>query len=306
MEWRHTVSEAKLESSEITRSHLVVQKTPKLFFGGWVRGESGKVTKVGDSYVSIASRKDLRNAVRIGGLSQPKWGSRDGYNKGQILYRFAEIVEGQKYSIINKIQEVTGSINEGSANTSQTLIEDKINKFIDRVVYWAGVPDKLNSLIGSVNTVAGSFTSTSTPEAGGVAVVYLEGNTVLEELDSYCDAVLPVLCNGNSVIVVTSPEFFLGLLALNEAWASSDLDKGTLCCLTTIGDYKSSFITNAASHSGVYAIDVSGLTEAEQSLSAEVAAASLMRIRFTGSGKSTLTRLAFYSEIKTTWNTISR
>ena len=281
---------------------LEVRKTYKLYIGGaFPRSESGRSYVVNDAKgkflanASQASRKDARDAVVAARKAFGGWSARTAYNRGQVLYRIAEVMEGrhQQFSA-----EVAAS--EGMSISKARAVVDAS---IDRWVWYAGWADKLAQVVGSSNPVAGPYFDFSLPEATGVVAILAPQDSSLLGLTS---VVAPVILSGNTCVVVTSYERPLPAITLGEVMATSDLPGGVVNLLTGSASEIGPWL---ASHQDVNAIDLCGIEDPDEATELEVAAAgNLKRVRRPAEEDWTadqgLSRLTQYLELKTVWHPI--
>jgi acyl-CoA reductase-like NAD-dependent aldehyde dehydrogenase len=245
---RHVVSKS--------RSRLQVQKTYKLYIGGkFVRGENGRVLpargKDGEVLANFcrASKKDFRDAVVAARTAFPNWSKQSAYLRGQILYRAAEMLEMRRTELENELARANGA----RASTAASEVTDTI----DRLVHYAGWSDKFGQVFGSVNPVATSHFSFTTPEPTGVVVVLCPDEPALLGLVS---SVAPVILSGNCAVVFPSTTNSLAALTFSEIIATSDLPPGVVNVLA--GD-RAELAPFFAGHMDVNAIvDASGDEEA--------------------------------------------
>src|SRR4051812_49589933 len=185
-------------------SRLPVKKTYKLFIGGaFPRSESGRTYEAQGANVARASRKDVRDAVQAARGAQPKWGSATAYNRGQVLYRIAEMMEA-------RLPEFA-ALCTGKA---------EVEKAIDRWVWYAGWADKLAQVLGSSNPVAGPYFNFTLPEPTGVVAIVAPPEPALEGLVS---RIAPALVGGNAVVVAASEAHPLVAIEFAEVLATSDV-----------------------------------------------------------------------------------
>ncbi len=209
-------------------SRLDVKKTYKLYIGGkFPRSESGRYlpakSAVGahlDNY-SHASRKDFRDAVVAARAAVGNWSKASAYNRGQILYRAAEMLQNRSDELVAEITRATG--------VTSTAAKREVALAIDRLVHFAGWTDKYQQVFGSVNPVASSHFNFTTPEPTGVVTIVAPDEPALLALVSL---VAPVILSGNSVIVVPSEQFPLPSVTFSEILATSDLPGGVVNLLT--------------------------------------------------------------------------
>src|SRR5258707_6788265 len=185
-------------------SRLPIKKTYKLYVGGaFPRSESGRTYLAEGQNVARASRKDARDAVRAARAAQPGWASATAYNRGQVLYRLAEMVEARKA----ELAELCSG-------------PDEVERSIDRIVWYAGWADKLPQVLGGSNPVAGPYFNFTVPEPTGVVAVLAPDEPALLGLVS---RLMPPLVGGNAVVLVASETNPLAAIELAEAIATSDV-----------------------------------------------------------------------------------
>jgi acyl-CoA reductase-like NAD-dependent aldehyde dehydrogenase len=266
---------------------LAVRKTYKLFIGGaFPRSESGRTYLVQGSNVALASRKDLRDAVLAARAAVPKWAGATAYNRGQILYRAAEMAEGRR-------SELTALGVPGS----------EVDAAVDRWVWYAGWADKVAQVYGSANPVAGPYFNLSGPEPTGVVGVVAPAGSPLLGLVS---VVAPVIVTGNAAVVLAAEEHPLPAVTLAEVLATSDLPAGVVNLLTGRVAELAPWL---ASHADVNALDLTGVADPTLAVSLEEAAAgTLKRVVRPPAGPVDWTadpgldRLTAFLEIKTVWH----
>jgi acyl-CoA reductase-like NAD-dependent aldehyde dehydrogenase len=269
---------------------LPVRKTYKLYVGGaFPRSESGRsypVTAPSGEVVHAAqaSRKDVRDAVVAARSAFAKWSGTTAYNRGQILYRVAEMLEGRR-----------------SQFASYTSPED-VDAAIDRWVHYAGWADKYAQVAGSTNPVAGPYFTFSLPEPMGVVAVVAPTESPLLGLVS---VLAPVLVTGNTAVVVASETSPLASISLAEVLATSDLPGGVVNLLT---GFTAELAPWLASHRDVNAIDLTGVVPGARADLAAAAAENVKRVYVPRSldwAKSPgLSRLNAFVETKTVWHPI--
>jgi acyl-CoA reductase-like NAD-dependent aldehyde dehydrogenase len=258
---------------------LPVKKTYKLYIGGeFPRSESGRTYEAEGQNVARASRKDVRDAVRAARAAQSKWAGMTAYNRGQILYRAAEMLEART----REFAELTGD-------------EGEVHEAVDRFVWYAGWADKLAQVLGSANPVAGPYFNFTVPEPTGVVGVLAPEKPALLGLVS---RLAPVLVGGNVAIVVASQSRPLAAIELAEVLATSDVPGGVANLLT---GFRSELAPVLAAHMDVNALDVTGadgdLPELEQ-----LAADNVKRVvRGSVDGQSAW-EIAGFLELKTVWH----
>ena len=260
---------------------LPVKKTYKLFIGGaFPRSESGRTYEAQGQNVARASRKDVRDAVSAARAAQGKWASATAYNRGQIIYRIAEMMEARTA----EFADLCGG-------------RDEVERSIDRLVWYAGFADKLAQVIGSSNPVAGPYFNFTIPEPTGVVAVIAPDEPPLLGLVS---RVAPALTGGNAVVALASETSPLAALELAEALATSDVPGGVVNLLT---GYRAELAPWLASHMDVNAIDLTGADGLRADL--EVAAAENVKRVVVGrpDGQS-LADISSFLELKTVWHPI--
>jgi acyl-CoA reductase-like NAD-dependent aldehyde dehydrogenase len=248
-------------------ARLEVKKTYKLYIGGkFPRSESGRSYEVTDSKgkflanAAWASRKDARDAVVAARKAYPGWSAATTYNRGQVLYRVAEVMEGRRAQFVDEV--VAG---EG---ITRSRAEKVVDEAIDRWVWYAGWSDKLAQVVGSTNPVAGPYFDFSIPEPTGVVAVIAPQQSSLLGLVS---VVAPVIVGGNTAVVTSSHERPLPAITLSEVLATSDVPGGVVNILTgRVGDTAPWL----AAHMDVNAIDLAGAAgDTEHATELELAAA---------------------------------
>jgi acyl-CoA reductase-like NAD-dependent aldehyde dehydrogenase len=236
-------------------ARLAVRKTYKLFIGGkFPRSESGRSYTVQDSNVALASRKDVRDAVVAARAAVKGWAGATAYNRGQILYRIAEMLEGRRDQFIGL-----------------GLKPAEVDAAIDRWVWYAGWADKIAQVYGGANPVAGPYFNLSAPEPTGVVGVVAPPDSGLLGLVS---VVAPAIVTGNTVVVLAAEEQPLPAVTLAEVLATSDLPGGVVNILTGRAAETAPWL---ASHMDVNAIDLTGVADAALARSLEEAAAENLK-----------------------------
>ena len=291
--------------SPTSTSRIDVRKTYKLFIGGaFPRSESGHSYVVNDSKgqfvanAALASRKDGRDAVIAARKAFPGWSARTAYNRAQILYRVAEIMEDRRPQFIEAVRQSEGL----SAARAERVLDDAI----DRLVWYAGWADKITQVIGGANPVAGPFFNLSTPEPTGVVAVLAPQESSLLGLIS---VVAPAIVTGNTVVVVSSYERPLPAVTFSEVLATSDVPGGVVNILTGSAATVAPWL---ASHMDVNALDLTGVAgDRELATTLEQAAAeNLKRVRRAPETEPDWTldpgtsAMTSFLEIKTVWHPI--
>jgi acyl-CoA reductase-like NAD-dependent aldehyde dehydrogenase len=280
---------------------VAVRKTYKLFIGGaFPRSESGRSYEVTDrkgrflANASMASRKDARDAVVAARKAFPGWSAATAYNRGQVLYRVAELLEGRRSQFVDEV-------GAGEGLTARRA-EAAVDAAIDRWVWYAGWSDKIAQVHGSSNPVAGPYFDFSVPEPTGVVAVIAPQRSSLLGLVS---VVAPAIVTGNTVVVLTSESAPLPAVTLSEVLATSDVPGGVVNILTGRTAEVAPWL---ASHMDVNAIDLTGAPE-DTVTDLEIAAAdNLKRVVRPGETDWTRTpgldRMLGFLETKTVWHPI--
>jgi acyl-CoA reductase-like NAD-dependent aldehyde dehydrogenase len=277
-------------------SRIDINKTYKLFIGGaFPRSESGRVYEVKGSNKkflanpALASRKDLRDAVVAAKSSQAGWAGATAFNRGQILYRIAEIMQGRSEQFTEEISAL-----EGVTSKAAKL---QVEEAIDTWVWYSGWCDKLSSVAGSQNQVSGPFYNFTTPESLGVVAIFAESKP---SLLGAVRTLAPVLAGGNSAVLIASEAYPLPAITLGEVLATSDLPAGVVNILT---GKTSELYPWVGSHMEIDGVDVAGLSKKQEEELKLVGADNLKRIvRF-----STINhpeRILSFMEQKTIWHPI--
>jgi acyl-CoA reductase-like NAD-dependent aldehyde dehydrogenase len=264
-------------------SRLPVKKTYKLFIGGaFPRSESGRTYEAGGQNVARASRKDVRDAVRAARAALPKWAGMTAYNRGQVLYRLAEMIETR-----------TAEFAELSSGRQE------VERTVDRVVWYAGWADKLAQVLGSSNPVAGPYFNFTVPEPTGVVAVLAPDEPPLLGLVS---RVVPALTGGNTVVAVASETHPLAAIELAEALATSDFPGGAVNLLT---GHMNELAPWLASHMDVNALDLTGADGASADLE-RAAAANVKRVVRGSPDAQSPWDIASFLELKTVWHPVGQ
>ncbi|MFI6642122.1 aldehyde dehydrogenase family protein [Streptomyces sp. NPDC050504] len=278
---------------------LNVLKTYKLYVGGkFPRSESGRVYEVQDSKgkwlanAPLSSRKDARDAVVAARKAFGGWSGATAYNRGQVLYRVAEMLEGRKDQFVREVADAEG--------ISRSKAAAQVDAAIDRWVWYAGWTDKIGQVVGGANPVAGPFFNLSTPEPTGVVTVVAPRESSLLGLVS---VLAPVVATGNTAIVIASEKAPLPALSLGEVLATSDVPGGVVNILS---GKAAEIAAPLAAHQDVNAIDLTG-ADADLARDLEVAAAdNLKRVlrpqAVDFSADPGTSRLTAFLETKTVWH----
>jgi acyl-CoA reductase-like NAD-dependent aldehyde dehydrogenase len=262
-------------------SRLPVRKTYKLFIGGeFPRSESGRTYEAEGQNVALASRKDVRDAVRSARSAFPKWAAMTAYNRGQVLYRIAEMVEARR----SEFADLCSGPKE-------------VDRAVDRLVWYAGWADKLAQVLGSSNPVAGPYFNFTVPEPTGVVGILAPPEPALTGLVS---RVAPAIVGGNAVVTVASEPHPLAAIELAEALATADVPGGVVNILT---GRREELAPVLASHMDVNAIDVSGADGDAPELE-RLAADNVKRVVHGAADDQSPWEIARFLELKTVWHPI--
>ena len=277
-------------------SRIDVNKTYKLFIGGaFPRSESGRVYEIkgaNKKFIAnpaLASRKDLRDAVVAAKAAHSGWANATAFNRGQILYRVAEIMQGRSDQFIDEICALEG--------VTTKVAKIQVEEAIDTWVWYSGWCDKLSSVTGSLNQVSGPFYNFTTPEALGVVAIFAENKP---SLLGVVRTLAPVIASGNSAVLIASESYPLPAITLSEVLATSDVPAGVVNILT-------GKITELApwigSHMEIDGVDAAGLSKKQEEELKLVGADNLKRI-FRFSPTNHPERILSFMEQKTVWHPI--
>ncbi len=283
-------------------TRLAVPKTYKLYIGGkFPRSESGRTYEVEAAKggfvanVAQASRKDARDAIVAARGALKGWAGATAYNRGQVLYRIAELLEGRRAQFVDEISRLEG--------VSASAASAQVDEAIDRWVWYAGWTDKHAQVAGGANPVAGPYFNISVPEPTGVvAVIAPQDSSLL----GFVSAVAPPLVTGNTVVVVASERLPLSAISLAEVLATSDVPGGVVNILTGSPAEIAPWL---ASHADVNAIDLVGASALDW-IDLQISAAdTLKRVLPPEEGADaaapSLDRITAFTETKTVWHTKS-
>ncbi len=275
-------------------ARLEVKKTYKLYVNGaFPRSESGRVYEVltskGVSVAnpSLASRKDLRDAVVAARTSQSGWAKATAYNRGQILYRIAEMLEGRTDQLATEISLATG--------VTSKKAHDEVLAAIDRWVWMAGWSDKLSAACGATNPVSGPYYNFTIPEPLGVIAV-----APAESFLAFIDAIAPAIVSGNTVVALVPGSAAIAAMTFAEVLATSDLPAGVINILTGSHDELAPW---AASHMDIDGFDISGISKKKHADLKVAGAENLKRIHHF-EGAPSPSRIYAFMEAKTVWHPI--
>jgi len=260
-----------MEASVADGERLDVRKTYKLYIGGkFPRTESGRSYLVAEAKgkpwanACRASRKDVRDAVVAARAAFPGWAGLTAYNRGQVLYRVAEMLEGRRDQFVDEVARSEGSTHRQAADT--------VAKAVDRWVWYAGWADKLAQVFGSANPVAGPYFNFSVPEPTGVVGLVAPADSSLLGLVS---RLAPIVVSGNTAVVLAAETRPLPAVTLAEVLATSDLPGGVVNLLT---GFTTELVGPLAAHMDVNALDLAGLDLALYKEAELAAAESVKRV----------------------------
>jgi acyl-CoA reductase-like NAD-dependent aldehyde dehydrogenase len=280
---------------------VTVRKTYKLYIGGaFPRSESGRSYLVTDhkgafaANAAMASRKDARDAVVAARKAFGGWSAATSYNRGQVLYRVAELLEGRRAQFVAEVRSAEGL----GPRRAEALVDEAI----DRWVWYAGWADKIAQVRGAANPVAGPYFNFSLPEPTGVvAVIAPQASSLL----GFVSVIAPAVVSGNTVVALASERFPLPAVSLSEVLATSDVPGGVINVLT---GRTAEIAPWLASHMDVNAIDLCGAPDSMADDLAVAAAENLKRVVRAGDQDWTLTpgldRMLAYLETKTVWHPV--
>jgi acyl-CoA reductase-like NAD-dependent aldehyde dehydrogenase len=301
------------ENSAVKDQRIKVRKTYKLYIGGtFPRSESGRTYEISDSRgtflanAAMGSRKDARDAVVAARGAFEKWSATTAYNRGQVLYRVAELMEGRRAQFATEVVAAEG--------LTPARADNVVSQAIDRWVWYAGWSDKIAQVLGGVNPVAGPYFNISVPEPTGVVAVLAPQRSSLLGLVS---VLAPIVVSGNTAVALTSEQRPLPAVTLSEVLANSDVPAGVINVITGRTAEVAPWL---AAHQDVNAIDLAGAAGADDLVWAELERASaenlkrVLRPDVDGadavepdwSRTPDLTRIKAYLETKTVWHPKSR
>ncbi len=283
-------------------NRLTVLKTYKIYIGGkYERSESGRYYPLTDqsgkqiANICLSSRKDFRNAVVAARTAQSGWASRSAYNRAQILYRMAEMMDARSTQFVDEL------ILEGfSAKDAQLQVEQAV----DKLVYFAGWCDKISQVFGSVNPVASQHFNFSVPEPTGVVAVFAP---IKNPLTGLIAAMAPIIATGNTCVILLPDTHPLAGLTFAEVLGTSDLPSGVVNILT---GFESELLDSATSHMDVNAIAYHRNDAGSIKIIQTNAALNIKRVHFYNTDATKTVddknpyRILDFMEIKTTWHPI--
>ena len=297
------------ENSAVKDQRIKVRKTYKLYIGGtFPRSESGRTYEISDSRgtflanAAMGSRKDARDAVVAARGAFEKWSATTAYNRGQVLYRVAELMEGRRAQFATEVVAAEG--------LTPARADNVVSQAIDRWVWYAGWSDKIAQVLGGVNPVAGPYFNISVPEPTGVVAVLAPQRSSLLGLVS---VLAPIVVSGNTAVALTSEQRPLPAVTLSEVLANSDVPAGVINVITGRTAEVAPWL---AAHQDVNAIDLAGAAGADDLVWAELERASAENLKrvLRPAGKDTdavepdwsatpdLNRIKAYLETKTVWH----
>jgi acyl-CoA reductase-like NAD-dependent aldehyde dehydrogenase len=262
-------------------SRLPVKKTYKLYIGGaFPRSESGRTYETQGANVARGSRKDVRDAVRAARAAFGKWSGMTAYNRGQVVYRIAEMLESRRAEF--------AELSSGA---------DEVDRAIDRLVWYAGWADKLPQVLGSSNPVAGPYFNFTVPEPTGVVGILAPEDPPLAGLVS---RIAPAIVGGNTTVVLPSEGRPLAAVELAEVLATSDVPGGVVNIITGQRDELAPIL---AGHMDVNALDIGGADGQAAELEA-LAAENVKRVVRGAPDDQSPWEIASFLELKTVWHPI--
>jgi acyl-CoA reductase-like NAD-dependent aldehyde dehydrogenase len=286
-------------------SRLDVRKTYKLYIGGaFPRSESGRSYVVSDhkggflANAAAASRKDARDAVTAARKAFGGWSARTPYNRGQVVYRIAEVLEGRRAQFVDEVQRSEGG--------GKRQAEAAVDLSVDRLVWYAGWADKLAQVVGGTNPVAAPYFNFSIPEPTGVVAVIAPQRSSLLGLVS---VLAPVIVTGNTCVLTTSAERPLPAITLSEVLATSDVPGGVVNVLTGRLADTAPWLASHMDVNGIDLVGAAGDPEHARQLE-EAAAENLKRVRRAPAEEPDWTpepgldRMTAFLETKTVWHPV--
>ncbi len=273
--------------AKLANGRVDVRKTYKLFIGGeFVRSESGRAYRFdGSVNVPRGSRKDLRDAVRSARGAVSGWAGRTAMNRGQILYRAAEMLDGRRVQFVELL---------GSSRAANKEVDDAV----EALVWYAGWTDKLAQVIGGTNPVSGPYFNFTIPEPTGVVGIVAPESPALAGL---VRRMAPALCGGNAVVVLAPEKDPLPALTLAEVLATSDLPAGVA---NVLSGFRHELLPWLAAHMDVNAIDVAGCTPDEVAEVEKAAADNVKRVVKHPAGELSPYLITAFMEMKTVWHPV--
>jgi len=288
-------------------TRLSVPKTYKLYIGGkFPRSESGRTYEVSTkkgvflANAALASRKDARDAIVAARAAVGGWSAATAYNRGQVLYRIAELLEGRRDQFVDELMLAEG--------LSKAAATKQVDLSIDTWVWYAGWADKYVQVAGNANAVSGPYFNLSTPEPTGVvAIIAPQGSPSASSGSSLLglvSVIAPAILSGNTVVVVAHSSAPLSAISLAEVLATSDVPGGVVNILTGSPAEIAPWL---AGHADVNALDLAGGGDLDW-VDLQIAAAdTLKRVLppVIGAPAPSLDRIVAFTEVKTVWHTKS-
>ncbi len=283
-------------------AHLTIPKTYKLYIGGaFPRSESGRTYEVSTrkgaflANAAKASRKDARDAVAAARAAQPGWAGATAYNRGQVLYRIAELLEGRRAQFVAELCD--------NAGLTQSRAQQEVDAAIDVWVWYAGWADKYLQVTGNGNAVSGPYFNLSTPEPTGVVAVIAPQHSATDGtgLLGLVSVIAPVLVSGNTLVVIANESVPLPAISLAEVLATSDVPGGVVNILTGSPAEIAPWL---ASHADVNALDLVGAGDLEW-IDLQIAAADTLTRVLPPEATvpvPSLHRIQVFTETKTVWH----
>lgn len=282
-------------------SRLTVAKTYKLYIGGaFPRSESGRVYEVVSkrgrflANAAKASRKDARDSVLAARKAASGWAGATAYNRGQVLYRIAELLEGRRSQFVQEIVDLEG--------LSVTAANAQVDAAVDLWVWYAGWSDKYVQVSGNANPVAGPYFNLSVPEPTGI-VAAIAPQVAANTLLGFVSTIAPIIVTGNTVVVVANESAPLSAVTLSEVLATSDLPGGVVNVLTGSPAEIAPWLV---SHADVNAVDLVGAGDLDWVELERDSADTLKRVLrpvASSTAPATLARIMAFTEMKTVWHT---
>lgn len=281
-----------------------VLRTAKLFIGGaFPRSESGRTFEVHGAdgaflaNAALASRKDVRDAVVAARGAQPRWAGATAFNRGQVLHRVAELLEGRRAQLVDELTAAGGDADAAAR---------EVDASVDRLVWYAGWTDKLTQVAGSVNPVAGPFFNLTVPEPVGVVAVIAPQRAALLGLVS---VLAPVLTGGNTAVVVASEQRPLPAVTLTEILATSDVPAGVVNVLTGSVAELAPVLAGHLDVDGLDLTGLAGLADVDRAALEVAAAEDVTRVvappgeepDFTRTPRG-VDRIMAFCDLKTVWH----
>ncbi len=289
---------AKEKRTSKTACALDVAKTYKMYIGGkFPRTESGRYYTVANANVCLASRKDLRNAVVAARKAQPEWAGRTAYNRCQILYRIAEMLQGRAGQFVEEL------VLQGFTSAAA---KNEVQASIDRLIYYAGWCDKFQQVFSTVNPVASSHFNFSVLEPMGVVAGFASSESPLLGLISM---IAPIMASGNTCVVLAANQSPLSAVTFCEVLQTSDVPGGVINLLTGSAEELAS---HAASHMDVNAIAADGLTDEQLACVERESSGNLKRVIRMAHDWNDVEEsqspylIEKFCELKTTWHPIEQ